>query len=917
MVTLTKRVLVTTVATTVLMAAWGASAQTRQFNIPSEDAAKSIPEFARQAGVQITAPVSDLHGVKTPAIVGEQDLHAALAKLLGATGLEIASDDGGVIVLRRPAAVTAPGTARDGKDQRGEAAEVSDVVVTGSARVQRRFDVSYAVNTLSQQEIQNRAPLNFADLLGQLPGIQVEATGGEVQNITRVRGIPTDDGLALFQQDGLPLFHEINGVFFRGDDMNRYDLMTQRVEVVRGGPAPIYASQAAAIVNNITVSGAATPRGAAQVTLGDTGLYRGEAFQSGPINDNTYYAIGGFLRLHEGYRDNGFPNDRGGQIRANIKHDFDKGSIRVSGLYLNDHNVFYLPIPTADPRNPSVSLNKYIDYFSGTLNSPSLRNVGIKYLNGAGALQTDTRDLANGRHLQFGNVGVQFDHDVGGWLVAFNGGLTKGGLDFDAFYSTSNPQDANAFAAGFLGAARTAFGSPSNPVASLGYAIAGTNGAQVYLPAAASGLIGTGQYREVGSNFYSTQADLSVTRTFQTGLGSHDLRAGVYGSVFGEDESLAFEDFLTEIAGKPRTLDLVAYSAAGAPLGYVTDKGVLHYTTTLAGGKTDATVAAVYVNDTWRLTSKLSLDAGVRHEQYSYRGYGLLTTQANLGDPTTLADDATRAFTGAILSNSFKPSVTNWTAGINYDLNTHFGGYARASHLEQPPSAATAISTTPTPITTKAEQYELGLKTAFGRSYLYLTGFYVKFDPLNASFAAFNPQTGRNDQPVLFIGTATDAGVEADGALRTTDWFSLAGSLTVSDPKYADLANNAGANPAAVNGKQIIREPKIYGNIRPTFNFKLGADPIEVYGVYGYTGKRFVDFFNQTALPAYGTFGAGFTLSHDSWKLQVVGDNLADAHGLTEGNTRTDTLSGQGSAVAIYGRPIFGRNFRLVISKSW
>ena len=41
------------------------------------------------------------------------------------------------------------------------------------------------------------------------------------------------------------------------------------------------------------------------------------------------------------------------------------------------------------------------------------------------------------------------------------------------------------------------------------------------------------------------------------------------------------------------------------------------------------------------------------------------------------------------------------------------------------------------------------------------------------------------------------------------------------------------------------------------------------------------------------------------------------AHGLTEGNTRTDQLSGQGSAEAIYGRPIFGRNVRLVVGKSW
>ncbi len=110
----------------------------------------------------------------------------------------------------------------------------ADIIVTGSARAQRRFDVSYAINSLSQANVEKIAPKSYADLLGTVPGIQVEATGGEVQNITRVRGIPTDRGYLIFQQDGLPLYHEIDGVFFNsGEGMNRYDLMTERVEIVR------------------------------------------------------------------------------------------------------------------------------------------------------------------------------------------------------------------------------------------------------------------------------------------------------------------------------------------------------------------------------------------------------------------------------------------------------------------------------------------------------------------------------------------------------------------------------------------------------------------------------------------------------------------------------------------------------------
>lgn len=806
---------------------------------------------------------------------------------------------------------TQPATGPEAED----ADEQTDIVVTGSARAQRRFDVSYAVNSLSQDEVEKIAPKSFADLLGTVPGIQVEATGGEVQNITRVRGIPTDRGYLIFQQDGLPLYHEVDGVFFNsGEGMNRFDLMTERVEIVRGGPAPIFASSAAAIANNITVTGGPEARGRAQITLGDTGLYRLDAMQSGPVGDNSYFAIGGFLRQHDGYRDSGFPSDKGGQIRANFKRDLGNGFVKISAMYVNDHNLFYLPIPVADPRNPAVSLDRYIDYHTGTLNSPALRNVNIKYRDGAGVLQGMNRDLADGRHMRFFNAGVDWQGDFDGWLVSAKFGFTKGKSSFDAFYSTTNPADAATFAAGYLTAARTAFGAG---VARLGYAIAGTNGATPYDPAAASGLIMSGQYRAVESDFYSGQGDLSVTRKFETGLGTHDVRVGAYASAYGNTSLQAFQDMLIEVQSQPRTIDLVAYSATGAVLGSVTQNGVLRYTTTLNQGEADAKMVALYANDTWEITPGLRLDAGVRQEWYDYQGFALLSATADLGDATTLADNTTRAFTGAIVSRELKPSVTNWTVGVNYDFTDNFGAYGRVSNLEVPPQLGVVSSTAPTILTTKARQYELGVKASLGRHYLYVTGFYTKFDPFNASFVAFNPVTGRNDQAVPFIGEAVAKGVEIDGRIAPTRWFDLTGSVTWADPQYRNLENSSGADPSAVNGNQIIREPKFFGNLRPAVHFPVGDGEFELAGRFEWVGRRYVDLFNLTGLPAYETFGASASITQGKWRVQVVGDNLTNAKGLTEGNPRTDQLGGQGASDAIYGRPLFGRNFRLILSRSW
>ncbi|MDQ2819766.1 MAG: TonB-dependent receptor [Pseudomonadota bacterium] len=813
------------------------------------------------------------------------------------------------------AALAVPASAQNAQNGQpdAEAADAQVVVVTGSARPQRRFDVSYAVNSLSQADIQKLAPQNMADLLGKMPGIQVEATGGEVQNVTRVRGIPTDDGYALFQQDGLPLMTEINGFYFRGDSMNRYDLMTKTIEIVRGGPASIYASQAAAIVNSTTVTGTDTNKGKAQVTVGTTGLKRLDMVQSGKIDDKTFYAIGGFVREDDGHRDNGFPNDRGGQLRANIKRVTDAGTWKLSANYLNDHNVFYLPIPVADPRNPGVSLDRYIDYFKGTMNSPSLRDVPQKYLDGAGALHTDRRDLANGRHLEFGNIGLQFEGELGAWLLSAKGGITKGKLNFDAFYSTSNPADAKTFSTSYLAAAKTAFGAVDH----LGYAYAGTNGSQAYDPATASGLVMQGQYRALGADFHSNQADLNITRTFATAVGTHDVKLGFYGSTYGTGSKSVYNDMLIGVTGQPRTLDLVAYGAGGAVLGAVTDNGVLRYTTTLNQGDVDARMAAFYLNDTWAVTDRLRLDAGVRAERYHYDGYALLTKQANLGDTATLADDTTRAFTGQRQSHVYAPHTRNWTLGANYDFTPTLGGYVRASHLEVPPTMTVASSVDPLVLTTKANQYEAGFKTTFGRSYLYVTGFYTQFNPLNASFAAFNPATGRNDQTVPFYGKAVVRGAEMDGAWYLTNRFVLNASLTLQDPQYRSFTSATGADPSQVVGNQIIREPKVFGNLRPSYGFSLAGNQVDVFGTYAYTGKRYVDFFMATELPAYHSLGAGITVTRRDWQFQLTGDNLTNAAGLTEGNTRTDTLAGQGSSVAIYGRPVFGRSARFSISKAW
>lgn len=70
------------------------------FNVAAQPAVKAIPEFARQAQIQIVASARDLAGVRTPAIKGSMTARAALRQLIGGTPLQVVSDDGQIVTLR-------------------------------------------------------------------------------------------------------------------------------------------------------------------------------------------------------------------------------------------------------------------------------------------------------------------------------------------------------------------------------------------------------------------------------------------------------------------------------------------------------------------------------------------------------------------------------------------------------------------------------------------------------------------------------------------------------------------------------------------------------------------------------------------------------------------------------------------------
>lgn len=250
-----------------------ALAQTRTFEIAPQEAVRAIPEFARQAGVQIIAPADRLRGVQLPALTGDYDVRQALRRLLAGTSLEIASDNGQIITLRDrngrfARAKPEPPTVQE-PDVREAAAPVTppsffdlvdEIVVTGTRILRDGFQSPTPVTVLGEEAMDAAAPENVADLVNDLPSVVGSATpqtsnlqfssGLAGLNTLNLRGIGSNRTLVLLDgQRSVP--STITGLV----DVNDFpQQLINRIDVVTGGASAAYGSDALSGVVNFVLN---------------------------------------------------------------------------------------------------------------------------------------------------------------------------------------------------------------------------------------------------------------------------------------------------------------------------------------------------------------------------------------------------------------------------------------------------------------------------------------------------------------------------------------------------------------------------------------------------------------------------------------------------------------------------------------
>src|SRR5882757_472122 len=309
-----------------------AQVQNQHFQITSGDLGQALDAYIHQSGRQLIYRIEDVRGVHSPGVQGEMSADDALAALLSGTGFSSRSDSTNAVAIFR------------------NDTPLSEIVVTATAGGEgiERQKASFAMSTLSSDDIHQLAALNTAGLLQGIPGVTVASTGGEQGNNIFVRGFPSsgDAPYVTFQQAGSAVFDPPTVAWFGNADVIRIDEMVEHVEAVRGGPAQVLSNgQVGLTVNILPKTGTDVFHGVGEFSSTDYGKKRFDGQVSGPINENTFFSVGGFYQNGDNVRRLHFDSETGGQLSANLLHRFERGSVLIWGRILQENNTWNLPIP--------------------------------------------------------------------------------------------------------------------------------------------------------------------------------------------------------------------------------------------------------------------------------------------------------------------------------------------------------------------------------------------------------------------------------------------------------------------------------------------------------------------------------------------------------------------------------------------
>ncbi|MFN3524162.1 MAG: TonB-dependent receptor [Phenylobacterium sp.] len=734
----------------------------------------------------------------------------------------------------------------------GEAATVDEIVVTAQKREQSLQDVPIVVTAVGARTLREAGVRDIKDLTVLTPGMTVTSTSSTTSTTARIRGVGTvGDNLGLESSVGVV----IDGVYRPRNGVGFGDLgELERIEVLKGPQGTLFGKNATAgVINVVTKRPSFTFGAEGELTLSNLNGYGLSASVTGPIVEDQ---LAGRLFVARRERD-GYVDVVTGDGPRDYDTDFDQNYFTARGQLLwtpiSDLDVAFSIDYTHRDERCCASLqvvngartDLIAALFPGSVASPAAFEDYTAYLN------RDTR-----KRIDDGGVSAEVNWDLGPAkltsITAFRTYRSKGAADSDV------------------------------STADIIWSDIGWSGAQFEDFSQELRLAGGGESLDwlVGA-FFSHQSLTSRT-----------------GTRYGEDFETYLSRLLTSGASSTYLAGLSGLSAGDA---FATGQGQKDLY------EQEEQSFAVFTNESWRITPKLELTAGLRytwntkgldaHYDNTDGGAGCAAIAANASAPaavvsaacqtfqnpyftdlTTHQTNSEQALTGTLkAAYRFNPQVM---AYVSYARGYKAGGF-NLDRLAY--SFSRTSSTSLQPITDTgfdpefADSYELGVKSTLFDRRLLLNGtvFYQSFTDFQLN--AYNGLTFT----VTSVPEVVSRGVDADFVFLPMKGLSLQGGVTYAETQYSeDSASVLGAD-SALPGTRLSFAPLWSGSLAASYERPITAELVgraslsAKYTSSYNTGSDLNPLKVQEALTLWnGRVAVG--PQSERWSFEVWGQNLTD-----------------------------------------
>jgi outer membrane receptor protein involved in Fe transport len=741
----------------------------------------------------------------------------------------------------------------EGKDDESKGLDFERIIVTGVARNTSLMSSSVSVSSFSADQLETTTPRTTAEAFRAIPGVRSESSGGEGNANIAVRGLPVAAGGAKFlqlQEDGLPIMQFGDIAFGNADIFLRLDNTMQTVESIRGGSASTMASNAPGGIINIISKTGGDDSGSVATTFGlDYESFRTDFEYGGELNDSTYFHVGGFLRQGDGARDAGYTANQGGQLKANITKEFDKGYVRLYFKHLDDKAIGYLPMPMK-------SNGDSLQGFDSSSDTPHSANFLSTLSLGADG-QLRRGDMRDGMNPEVNAVGFEASFDLGNdWQIEnrFRKSDVKGK---------------------FISPFPAEVGSAS----SIASSIAGDGATLAYANGTVAGENFTGDtvmrihtFDVEMNDFGSLVNDLKLTKSFD----DTSITFGYYKALQNISMSWLWNSYLMEVKGNNAAL-LNVNAADGTSY---SDNGLYAYGVPAWGNccqrnyDMEYDISAPYLALSTQFDNLL-IDASFRYDTGTATGFyaGSVQSEVDMNRDGVISQPE-RSVSSIDNANAslvnYDWDYTSYSIGANYLVDENLAVFVRASHGGRANADRLAFgkiradgSVASQDAVDEVDQYELGVKYRQDNLSLFATAFSAETEEQN--FEATSQK---------FFDRVYDAtGVELE-ATYFIDNFDIRGNVTWTD---AEISKDA-INPDVV-GNTPRRQADFVYSLMGRYNFEQGSAGLSLIG----TTDAYAQDNNDLKFDGYTQVNAfaSYMLS-ERLTISVNINNLFDTTGITE-----------------------------------